>query len=93
MPQQQQKRSSTGTIIFSVLLLIVMIIVIIIQLTIVTTFFMTNHRGRCVYITDDNNECVCRWTNSKTCESVNGKFNSNLSCDDGFGAVCHSLLV
>uniref|UniRef100_A0A6C0IC73 Uncharacterized protein n=1 Tax=viral metagenome TaxID=1070528 RepID=A0A6C0IC73_9ZZZZ len=90
MQQKQNQSKTAGAIIFGVLLLIVMIIVILIQLTIVITYFMTQNRGRCVY-KDENGSCICKWTNKKSCDSVEGMYNTNLSCEDGFAALCGAI--
>jgi hypothetical protein len=88
MVQQQSK--SAASLVFGILLLVVMMIVLLIQLTIVITYFMTQNKGRCVY-KDENGSCVCKFTNKKSCDSVNGVFQTNLSCQDGFGLLCEAL--
>lgn len=88
MVQQQSK--SAASLVFGILLLVVMMIVILIQLTIVITYFMTQNKGRCVY-KDENGSCVCKFTNKKSCDSVNGVYQTNLSCQDGFGLLCEAL--
>jgi hypothetical protein len=87
---QQNQSKTAASLVFGVLLLIVMIIVILIQLTIITTYFMTSHRGRCVY-KDENGSCICQWTNKKSCDSVHGMYNTNLTCNDGFDALCGAI--
>ena len=88
MVQQQSK--SAASLVFGILLLVVMMIVIIIQLTIIITYFMTQNKGRCVY-KDENGSCVCKFTNKKSCDSVHGVYQTNLSCQDGFGLLCDAL--
>jgi hypothetical protein len=99
MQQQQQRQkaqvvmeASVGSIIFSIFLLIIMIIVLVIQITIIVTFILSSNRGRCVY-KDEKGNCYCKYTNRKSCESIKGQYNSNLSCSDGFEAVCDALDV
>lgn len=88
--QQQNQSKSAASLVFGILLLVVMMIVILIQLTIIITFFMTQNRGRCVY-KDENGSCICKYTNKKSCDSVQGVYNASLSCQDGFGHVCAAL--
>lgn len=85
MSQQQQAKieSSVGSMIFSILLVVIMVVVVLIQLTIMITFLMTSNRGRCVY-TDNKGNCMCKFTNRKSCNSIGGKYNGNLDCTDGF---------
>ena len=93
MVQSRQNQSkSAASLVFGILLLIVMIIVILIQLTIIITYFMTMNRGRCVY-KDENGSCICKFTNKKSCDSVHGIYNTNLTCQDGFGNVCGALSI
>lgn len=92
MKQQNSSKNSmdTASIIFTILLFITMIIVIVIELAIILSYVMTSRKGRCVFINSDN-DCECKFTNKKSCDDVNGVFNGNLSCDDGFDLVCKAL--
>jgi hypothetical protein len=87
---EQNQSKSVASLVFGILLLVVMMIVILIQLTIIITFFMTQNKGRCVY-KDENGSCICKFTNKKSCDSVNGIYNTNLSCEDGFDLLCAAL--
>lgn len=90
MAQQQNHSKSAASLVFGILLLVVMMIVIVIQVMIIVTFFMTRNRGRCVY-RDENGSCLCKFTNKKSCDSISGVYNTNLSCGDGFVLVCDGL--
>jgi len=85
-----KQKMDTASIIFMVLLFITMLIVIFIQLSIIISYIMTTMKGRCVFINSDNN-CECRTTTKKSCDSVKGIYNGNLTCEDGFASVCDAL--
>jgi len=80
--QQAQVQQTAGSIVFSILLLILLVIILVIQLTIIITYVMTMNGGRCIYKNESGN-CLCRYTNKKSCDSLGGKFDSHFVCEDG----------
>lgn len=88
--QNSSKKMDTASIIFTILLFITMIIVIVIELAIILSYAMTSRKGRCVFLNSDK-DCECKFTNKKSCDDVNGIYNGNLSCEDGFDLVCRAL--
>lgn len=87
---KQQQKVETSSVVFSILLLITMLIVIFVQLAILLSYAMTSQKGRCVFI-DSNGQCACKMTNHNSCKEVNGIYNGNLTCNDGYGLVCTAL--
>lgn len=95
MKQQSTKsnKSSAVITIFSVILFLLILVVFGIQLSIIITYFIFMNYGRCVYTVKDDSEstCYCDYTTKAQCDAINGVYNNQLNCSDGFATDCIKL--
>jgi len=102
MERQQQRTQTKGdsmlSIFFSILLIIIIFVIIGIQIAILVYYAQQNGKGRCIYLnssedgeTNDTTDCNCKTTNEKSCKSLHGIFQTNLTCQDGYLYPCQFL--